>query len=98
MLYSSFEGLEYSDEVTSDEALDDVSLLALTPFLELFDAMEGFPWGPLVVGICPSSASLLRRFMIVGTNLEDKEIRPGSCLQLHNYKSTLLDCIAQTET
>lgn len=71
--------LENSDEVTSDEALDDVSLLALTPFLKLFDATAGFLCGLLVAGICPSSANLFRRFIIVGRNLEDKEISPGSC-------------------
>ena len=43
--YSSFIGLEYSvpfpDEVTPDEALDDISLLLL-PFGKLLDTTAGF--------------------------------------------------------
>ncbi|KAF5468384.1 hypothetical protein F2P56_012539 [Juglans regia] len=63
---------EYSDEVTSDEALDDVSPLELTPFLKLFDASAGFLCGSLAAGTCPSSANLLRRFITVRRNFEDK--------------------------
>ena len=65
--YSYFDELVYSaplpDEVTLDEALDDVTLPAGTLAA----------WRP-----CPSSASFLIRFMIVGTNLLDKEMIPGS--------------------
>lgn len=78
--YSCFEGLEYSDSVTSDEAVEDIELLALAPLPKLFDASAGFLCGPLAVeAAAPSSANLFIMFMIVGTNLVDKERRPGSC-------------------
>jgi hypothetical protein len=41
-------------------------------------------WGLSLAAGAPSSASLLIRFMIVGTNLVDKEMSPGSWKQKKN--------------
>ena len=59
--------------------MDDISLLELTPLGTPLDARAGFLRGSLPAGTCPSSASFLMMFMMVGRNLVDKEMRPGSC-------------------
>ena len=77
--YSCFDELVYSaplpGEVTLDEALDEVTLPAGIALWLFFD---GLLLGSLFAWPCPSSASFLIRFMIVGTNLLDKEMIPGS--------------------
>jgi hypothetical protein len=47
----------------------------------LFDELL---WGFSLAAGAPSSASLLIRFMIVGTNFVDKEMSPGSWKQKKN--------------
>ena len=80
-IFSCIEGLEYSepfsDVVTSDEPVDEKSLLLVTPLWSLLAASGWFLWGS-VAGFCPSSANFLRRFITVGRNLVDNARSPGS--------------------
>lgn len=87
--YSSFDEPVYlfplSNDVKLDEALDDAELPTGTALEVLF--LDEVLWGLLAVGFCPSSASLLIRFMIVGTNLVDKEMSPGSWKQKKKWRN-----------
>jgi len=74
--YSSLSGPSYSvplsNAVRLDDELDESALLSLKLFF------DGVLWGLLAAWFCPSSASFFMMFMIVGTNLVDKEMIAGS--------------------
>lgn len=79
------EGLEYSVpflEVTSHKALESPVL-----FWNFFPAAGGLCWESGFARPWPASVSFLRRFVIVGRTLVDKERSPGSCKQKRYHKS-----------